>query len=117
MADYEILRDSLKEWVDFDGAMPVRARCLGIMGEEVATIRDAKPTFWTENPTSSLLLRILDELVKGARSILTNAAASIAGTRDMIGVESAKNDEKALLVASDNGYDANSFGNGHHAVV
>lgn len=53
------LRDSLKNWVDIDGAQYELGKCLGIIDED---FQDAKHMLWSNHFIGNILFEILDFL-------------------------------------------------------
>ncbi len=57
------LREELSDWHDWDVVAFLLARCLGLMGPDVAFATDAKHVFWTDNTIGNMLHNMLNELV------------------------------------------------------
>jgi hypothetical protein len=56
------LRESLADWMDWDGAAFNLAVCVGLMNDATFQTR-SKHVFWSQNETGELLFRMLDQLV------------------------------------------------------
>lgn len=59
------LKELLQDWEDPDVTQYYLACCLGLIeyDESFAIFRDSKHLFWTRNPTSTLLWKLLREML------------------------------------------------------
>jgi hypothetical protein len=57
------LKEQLPDWTDVEEAAYRLARCLGVMGPEIAQMSDAKSIFWSKNEVGDALYRMLTDLV------------------------------------------------------
>ncbi len=60
----ETLKEMLTDWTDADVAQFHLARCLGVMGPDVAAMASAKHVFWSANPVGDTLYQMLDHLLR-----------------------------------------------------
>ncbi len=60
-----ILKELLQDWEDPDVTQYYLACCLGLIeyDKSFAVFRDSKHLFWTSNPTSELLSKMIQEMV------------------------------------------------------
>lgn len=58
------LKNNLREWTDWDSAAYILAKSLGILDEDVDFSTQAKHIFWSDNPTGTILHKMLNELVE-----------------------------------------------------
>ncbi len=56
--------NDMNEWVDFDVALFLIGRALGVFANEYHEIPNIKPLLWSQNPVNNCLYNIANELVR-----------------------------------------------------